>query len=111
MAVRRKKKEPDPELVLAKLDEIEAEMRAIGFWRDKPSSDDPGFAVGPLEEWLQFVFLPLAREKIRAREWPEKSQVGVRAMREWDYHSTLEKALRLVTLCHEFDALALGRKP
>lgn len=111
MATRKKKKEPDPELVLAKLDEIEAEMRAIGFWRDEPSAGEARYLEGPLEEWLQFTFLPLAREKVRARDWPEKSRVGVRAMRQWDYHGTYEPALPLIRLCHEFDDLVLARTP
>jgi uncharacterized protein YqcC (DUF446 family) len=96
--------------LLAKLDEIEAEMRAIGFWRDPPPEggttpmDGPDFAA-----WLQNTFLPNARARVRVNDLPERSQVGVMAMRQYDYHSTLEEALPLVALLHDFDDLIANR--
>lgn len=91
--------------IAAKLDAIEAEMKAIGFW-----ADDPPQSTGPLdgagfEVWLQTVFLPNARDAVRTGSFPEKSQVGVLALRQYDYHSQVPKAFGLLRLLNEFDDL------
>jgi hypothetical protein len=36
---------------------------------------------------------------------PKDSQVGIMAMRQYDYHSSVPEAHRLVSLLHEFDEL------
>jgi uncharacterized protein YqcC (DUF446 family) len=92
--------------LLAKLDAIEAEMRRIGFWREPPPEGGADPMGGPdFEAWLQNTFVPSARARIAARDLPAKSMMGVLCMRQYDYHSTVEEALPLVSLMHEFDAL------
>jgi uncharacterized protein YqcC (DUF446 family) len=97
-----------------KLDEIEAEMRRIGFWEKAPPDlqaavsrgdicnflDAPSFAL-----WLQCIFLPNARRAVEGGVLPKDSQVGIMAMRQYDYHSSVPEAHRLVSLLHEFDEL------
>lgn len=58
--------------MLARLDAIEAAMRALGLWSLQPppaaalASEAP-FACDtmPLEMWLQWLFLPRMREAVR----------------------------------------------
>lgn len=91
------------------LDEIEAEMRRIGYWSSSPPEllgkvrsylEAPSF-----ELWLQQVFLPRARDAILSRNLPRDSSVGVMAMRQYDYHSHVEQAQPLVQMLSGFDAL------
>ena len=93
--------------VLAKLDEIEEEMRRIGYWAQKPPQfsvesylDAPSF-----ELWLQCIFMPNAREAAAEDSYPRQSQVGVMAMRQYDYHSHIEEAQTLLRLLGEFDRI------
>ena len=94
---------PKSSEVLEKLDKIEAEMKRIAFWEDAP--------VKPVtfEHWLQFTFLPNARAAAAKGKYPEKSQVGLMAMRQYDYHSHVPEAQELLNLLSEFDALIEGR--
>lgn len=93
--------------VLAKLAEIEVEMKRIKFWTDDPmKSEVTSFMDAPsFEWWLQCVFLPNAREAARKGEDPEKSQVGLMALRQYDYHSHVEEAQQLLKLLNQFDQL------
>ena len=100
--------------IAQQLDAIEAEMKAIGFWtddapdlRDEVASgkitsylDAPGF-----ELWLQTIFLPNAREAVKTNQFPATSQVGLMAMRQYDYHSFVQEAQNLLGLLYEFDRL------
>ncbi|WP_299437860.1 YqcC family protein [uncultured Rhodospira sp.] len=94
--------------ILARLDEIEAEMNRAGLWLER-LPDPP--ATGPLdpetgfEAWLQGVFLPNARRAAESDTLPSRSQVGVMAQRQYDYHSIVPEALRLVELLHDFDRM------
>ncbi|QDT27837.1 hypothetical protein Enr10x_31710 [Gimesia panareensis] len=94
-------------LVLAKLDEIEAELKRIGFWSETPEMTEPAnFLEAPsFELWLQCVFLPHAREAAGKGTYPERSQVGLMALRQYDYHSYVPEAQTLLKLLHEFDRL------
>lgn len=94
-------------LVLAKLDEIEAEMKRIGFWSHTPEmTGDASFLEAPsFELWLQCVFLPHAREAAGQGTYPERSQVGLMALRQYDYHSYIPEAQNLLKLLNEFDQL------
>ena len=93
--------------VLSKLDEIEAEMNRINLWSDTP----PSFAVNnyleapSFELWLQCIFIPHAREAADRGKYPERSQVGLMAMRQYDYHSFVEKAQPLLRLLKQFDKI------
>ncbi|QDT41797.1 hypothetical protein Pan241w_18610 [Gimesia alba] len=93
--------------VLAKLAEIEAEMKRIEFWTDDPvKSEVTNFMDAPsFEWWLQCVFLPNARKAARKGEYPEKSQVGLLALRQYDYHTYVEEAQQLLMLLNQFDQL------
>ena len=104
--------------LLVMLDEVEAEMRAIGYWSDAPPDLLAEVEAGRLrsyldaptfELWLQCVFLPSARQAVLERALPAGSQVGLMAMRQYDYHSHVPEAQRLVALLFEFDALVEGR--
>lgn len=94
-------------LVLAKLDEIEAEMKRIGFWSHTPemTGDDSFLEAPSFELWLQCVFLPHAREAAGQGTYPERSQVGLMALRQYDYHSYIPEAQNLLKLLNEFDQL------
>jgi uncharacterized protein YqcC (DUF446 family) len=101
---------PTHEAVGAKLAEIEAEMKRIGYWRNEPLEIDPttlGQAFGgpqmPYSDWLQFVFLPNAGEIVRERgDFPANSMVGTKAIREFDGN---DEASGLVTMLCEFDSM------
>jgi uncharacterized protein YqcC (DUF446 family) len=102
------------ESLAAKLDEIGAEMRRIGFWTENPpdllSEVDAGRIESYLdapsfELWLQCVLLPRAREGIATDSLTTDSMVGVMAMRQYDYHSHVPDAQGLLTLLVQFDEL------
>jgi len=88
-----------------KLDEIELEMKRIGFWNASP----PTFAVSNFQEapsfelWLQCIFIPHARAAVRENNYPPSSQVGLMALRQYDYHSQVTEAQDLLRLLNEFD--------
>jgi uncharacterized protein YqcC (DUF446 family) len=104
--------------LLDQLDRVELEMKRIGYWSEGPSdllekyrsgilrayTDAPSF-----EAWLQYVFLVNARAAVQENRIPSQSQVGVMAMREYDYHSSFPEAHHLMNLLWEFDALVEGR--
>ena len=100
---------PLPQTVVRYADQIENEMRHIGFWQNqnlRPEQFDfeQAFAMDTMTftQWLQFIFLPRVREAAASGEFPSGSSVGAQAVREFD--GELE-ADRLVTLLSEFDAL------
>lgn len=95
------------ELVIKQLDKIEAEMKKIGFWYETlPDLTDKNFQTAQtFEMWLQGVFLPNAREAARTNNFPAKSEVGLMAMRQYDYHDYVEKAIPLLELLREFDEI------
>jgi uncharacterized protein YqcC (DUF446 family) len=102
--------------MLKQLDLVAQELRRLGWWSDEmdrlanPQPDARSSMFGGLSfpEWLQFEFLPHARTAVRNDELPKTSQVGLMALRQYDYHSTVREALPLVALLHEFDEL-IGR--
>ena len=93
----------------AKADEIEAEMRRLGWW-DMPEpppaafeSRQPFFGdTMAFVQWLRFVLVPRVRQIVAEEgNFPEASYVGIRAVREFDGQDAGE----LTTLLNEFDAL------
>ena len=102
------------EFIIQKLDEIESEMKAIGYWAQNPPDliekikngeiksymDAPSF-----ELWLQTVFLIQARQRVLHNNLPTDSHVGQMAMREYNFHSYIEEAQTLLKLLNEFDEL------
>jgi uncharacterized protein YqcC (DUF446 family) len=93
--------------VLGLLDEIEAEMKRIGFWtEDPPQFEVRVFTDAPsFELWLQCIFLPHAREAAEIGRYPPRSQVQLMAMRQYDYHSYVPEAQSLLELLGRFDRL------
>jgi len=90
-------------------DDIEAEMRRIGFWQSEPLRPEQleftqAFAMDTMTyaQWLQFIFLPRVREAVASNQFPSSSSVGTQAVREFD---GAPDAGRLVTLLSEFDGL------
>jgi uncharacterized protein YqcC (DUF446 family) len=102
-----------------KLDEIEAEMKRIGCWHANPPDLQAKAARGELrsyldapsfELWLQGLFLPNARHAAQTQTLPSDSQVGLIAMRQYDYHSVVPEAHGLMKLLYEFDDLVRSHK-
>ena len=100
-----------------KLDEVEAEMKRIGYWQENPPDLRARYTSGELhsyldapsiELWLQVIFLPNAREAVRTDKLPKGSQVGTMALRQYDYHSSVPEAGDLVRLLNEFDDLVIA---
>ena len=105
--------------LMSKLDQIEAEMRRIGYWNDDPPDLLAKFDSGEMQSyldaptfelWLQVVFLNRAREAVIKNKLPSNSQVGVMARRQYDYHSVIEDAHGLMKLLYEFDELVINHK-
>lgn len=105
--------------LLEKLDEIEAEMKRIGYWHVSPPDLQAQCDQGKLrshldastfELWLQALFLPNARRSIKTNALSSDSQVGLMAMRQYDYHSSVPEAHGLMKLLYEFDDLVKGDK-
>lgn len=108
---------PDWRASLARqLDEIEAEMRRIGYWQDAPIEPErmqfrQAFGIDTMAfgQWLQFVFLPNARATLApGRTPPERSMVAAQAVREFD---GCDEAQGLCSLLSAFDASVVAREP
>lgn len=97
------------------LDEIEAEMRRIGYWSDSPAlsaairdghfksvMDAPSIGL-----WLQGLFLPNARAAAREGSLPAYSQAGEIARRQYSCDVDMPGTHKLLDLIHEFDELCL----
>src|SRR6478609_1142552 len=89
---------------------IETEMRRIGYWSDAPSPPvDPTKPYGGMsfEQWLQFVFLPSVSIAAHSGDFSQVPgyRVGLAALRQYDYHSTIEEAFPLMRLCHDLEKL------
>jgi uncharacterized protein YqcC (DUF446 family) len=91
------------------IEQIEQEMRKIGFWQDQPLRPEQmtfkqAFAMDTMTfaQWLQFVFVPRVHQAIASNSFPQSSSVGAQAVRELD--GDLDAANLVALLC-EFDAL------
>ncbi len=96
--------------MLAQLDRVERELRRLGWWTDDSEPPHPPengtlFSGLSFPHWLQFEFLPHARSAAQTDELPTSSQVGLMAMRQYDFHSTVSEALPLMGMLQEFDRL------
>jgi uncharacterized protein YqcC (DUF446 family) len=84
--------QPSHAEVARHIDDIEAEMKRIGFWSDKPPTPEmynftQAFAMDtmPFSYWLQFIFIPGVRSIVAEQgDFPRVSQVGAQAVREFD---------------------------
>ncbi len=91
--------------VSRKLDEIEAELSQLGLFAPPGAESltvDAAFggATMAFEQWLAQVFLPAARNAVAARDFPQTSQVGVAAARNFDGQDDMND---LAALLSEFD--------
>jgi uncharacterized protein YqcC (DUF446 family) len=102
---------------LQKLEEIEGELRSLGWWRAKPidpfahlSPEEPRsyLDASTFEDWLQFVFLPNARGAAQGGTLPTSSNVGLMAQRQYDYHEHVVEAQALIRLLSEFDEMVVA---
>jgi uncharacterized protein YqcC (DUF446 family) len=101
---------PDRETVKARIDELEAEMKKIGWWREGPPPPEAfdfhkAFAMDTMafSQWLQFIFVPRVNQIIESGEqFPTHSSVGAQAVREFDGEPDAD---RLCTLLSQFDRL------
>jgi len=100
---------------LKTLDEIEAEMRRIGYWSDSPELR-PGACEGRIKSyldaptfrvWLQTLFLPNARAAALEGKLPARSQAGEIVRRQYARDAAAPEARRLLALIGEFEALCL----
>ncbi len=105
--------------VLRQLDAIEAELRRLGWWSEDPPDLQARVRAGELrsyldaptfELWLQCVFLPDARAAAAAGTLPSSSQVGLLALRQYDYHSYVPEAQALLRLLGGFDRIIAGAR-
>lgn len=105
--------QPEYEIVVSKIDEIEAEMRRMGVWQSRPLTPEQmdfkqpfGMDLLTLEQWLQFIFIPRVREIVATRgEFPSGSQVADHAFREWVMWGSRDDAEPLIQLLRQFDSL------
>lgn len=100
---------PETQAVLAKLAQIETEMQRIDLWQTDPLlAEQYDFRVAfagdtmSFPQWLQFIFIPNVKRAAEHGSFPSSSQVGVKAVREFD---GMDEASRLTELLSEFDAL------
>lgn len=103
------KKKQLQERVVQYADQIEAEMRRVGFWQADPLRPEQldfteAFAMDTMTfaQWLQFIFLDRVREAAASGEFPSGSSVGAQAVHEFDGYP---EADQLITLLSEFDGL------
>jgi uncharacterized protein YqcC (DUF446 family) len=103
------------------LDAIEAEMKRIDYWQVEPpaqllerlkAGETLSFTGSGIsfEQYLQLVFLPNARRRVSDDNLPASSNMGVIAMRQYDYHSYVEEAQPLLSLFRELDRLINGAR-
>lgn len=109
---RRLPKEQWHQEIAKKADEIEAELKGIGYWQAGPLPPErakfkEAFATDTMafSEWLQHVFLPRVRECLKTGEFPASSHVAVQAIREYMMWGNEPETERLIDLLKEFDAL------
>ena len=98
---------PDYAALTSKLDEVEAELRTLGFLvgevrPPRPVTSAFGLEDMPFEHWLSYVFLPRAREAIAGRDLPASSSVAAMAVRNLDGHPDADT---LIALLYQFDGM------
>ena len=92
-------------------DEIEAELRLLGWWDlpEPPPAFDAAFGadVMTFPQWIRFVLLSRIRQIVaEVGEFPASSSVGTQATRELDGD---ERAQRLGSLLSKLDGVVTAR--
>ena len=89
---------------------IEHELKRIGCWSDTEPSPQAlmstmPFACDlmPLEQWLQFIFIPKMQQLIIAKQ-PLPNKISIAPMAEHVWSSAMDKAL-LIKQINELDIL------
>ncbi len=101
---------PKSDAIRKKLNEIESEMKRLGIWSKTPLPKDAFLDMGAFgmntmsfDQWLQFVFVPNVRKLLKTDgPWPDKSEIGTIAVREFD---GMPESDGLIALLTEFDHL------
>src|SRR4051812_4328623 len=91
--------------IAAKADEIEAEVKRLGWWQPDPIPAAAlrfrqPFAADTMtfRQWLQFVFLPKVRDMVRRRQAvPNASTVGSHAVRALESEPGADQLVSLLT--------------
>lgn len=92
-----------------KADQIEAELKRIGYWEDAPLPEEKFINMGAFgmntmaaSQWVQHVLLPRVRSIVAERgDFPPKSQVAVWGVKNFED----KKESGLLQLLSEFDLL------
>lgn len=101
---------PTHDEVARQIDQVEVELKRIGYWRDEPLPPEmyqftQAFAMDtmPFAYWLQFIFIPRVRSLVESGgQFPPTSMVATQAIREFD---GLPETDHLVSTLSGFDAL------
>lgn len=99
----------------AAVDEVEAELKRMGWWQDTPPEPERmqfrqpfGMDTLAFSQWLQFVFVPAARSMIAGeRPLPPSSMLAPHAVREYDGQE--EETWQLCNILRRVDAAVNGR--
>lgn len=92
-----------------KIDQIEAELKKIGYWENTPLPPEKFENMGAFSmntmaasQWVQFVLIPRVRSIVAERgQLPPKSNVGVWGVKNFEQ----ENEEHLLQLLSEFDLL------
>lgn len=98
------------QLILAKTNEIEAELKRLNRWDEKPLPQEKfenmgafGSETMSFEQWIQFMLIDRIKEIVKEEDaFPSESNVGVYAIRVFD---TDPEAGMLIQLLSELDEL------
>ncbi|MDR7122772.1 YqcC family protein [Rheinheimera soli] len=98
------------------LNQIEAELKSCGLWTltapsvEAMQSTAPFFCdTMPLENWLQFVFLPRMRALVEGR-LPLPQQIAVCPMAEEAFKHLDHRTLLLINRIADLDELLSGKR-
>jgi uncharacterized protein YqcC (DUF446 family) len=97
------------------IEKVRAEMRRIGFWRDAPVTPSNGealFSGRTFEEWLQFEYLVQVEQSLsdKMQKPALDYKVGLAALRQYDYHSSVPLAMGLLDLLEVLEKLVSAWK-
>lgn len=97
--------------LVAQLDAIERELDRRYPGMPEPTAQQIaeggafGLASMAFAQWLRFVFVPIARQRIAERDLPASSSVAAQAVREFDGDDSADE---LVSLLARFDEIVEG---
>ena len=100
----------DYKTIEQKIDEIEGELKGIGYWQEEPLPAEAYNITKPFgmdtmtgEQWLQFILVPRVRSMLSGEgEFPQGSSIASWARKEF---SGSVEADNLVTMLYQFDRL------